>query len=121
MSHASTPDPLEKSTTVKSRLIWCRRFRAKSGTADQVAWPLGMDLYLPQPWIEDERYAELRDEVGLPEEADFRTKPEIALELIERARSATVPHACVGAALAMAMTASCVPNSVRGRNRTSSA
>ena len=65
--------------------------------ADQVTWPLGMDLYLPRPWIEDESYAELREEVGLPEDGDFRTKPEIALELIERARSANVPHACVGA------------------------
>jgi SRSO17 transposase len=65
--------------------------------ANQVTWPLGMDLYLPQPWIEDESYAELRDEVGLPEDVEFRTKPNIALELIERARSANVPHTCVGA------------------------
>ena len=65
--------------------------------ADQVTWPLGMDLYLPCPWIEDETYADLREEVDLPADVEFRTKPEIAMELIERARSANVPHACVGA------------------------
>ena len=57
--------------------------------ADQVTWPLGMELYLPRSWIEEESYAELREEVGLPEDAEFQTKPGIALELIERARSAS--------------------------------
>jgi SRSO17 transposase len=65
--------------------------------ADQVTWPLGMELYVPRPWIEEDSYADRRDEVGLPEDIEFRTKPEIVLELLERARAADVPHACIGA------------------------
>ncbi len=41
------------------------------------------DLYLPQEWCED---AERRVEAGVPEEMEFRTKPEIALDLLRRTR-----------------------------------
>jgi SRSO17 transposase len=43
---------------------------------------LDSDLYLPQGWVED---AVRRQEVGIPQEVVFRTKPEIALGQIRRA------------------------------------
>jgi SRSO17 transposase len=63
--------------------------------ADQVTWPLGMELYLPKKWLEDDSYAHLREEVDLPDDIEFRTKLEIALDLLRRAGAADVPHACV--------------------------
>lgn len=54
-----------------------------------------MELYLPEDWISAEGYADRREAVGLPDDISFRTKPQIALDLINRARS-KVSHACVG-------------------------
>lgn len=65
--------------------------------ADQLTWPLGMELYLPEWWLTDESASHLREEVELPEDIEFRTKLEIALDLLRRARAADVPHACIGA------------------------
>ncbi len=50
--------------------------------ADQKTWPLGMKIYLPESWTED---MDRREEVGIPDDVEFRTKPQIALELIDRA------------------------------------
>jgi len=44
--------------------------------------PLGWALYLPEEWCED---SERRRKAKIPEEVQFKTKPELALELIERA------------------------------------
>lgn len=60
--------------------------------ADQVTWPLGMQLYLPQEWVNGPAYAALRKEVGLPKDTVFRTKPQIALDMIDEARRAGLPH-----------------------------
>lgn len=65
--------------------------------ATQVTWPLGMELYLPKDWLTEPAYAARRADARIPEELSFRTKPEIALALIDRARQAAVPHACIGA------------------------
>ena len=64
--------------------------------ADQLTWPLGMELYLPEPWLKDDSYADRRERCNLPEDLEFRTKLEIALDLLRRARAADIPHACVG-------------------------
>jgi SRSO17 transposase len=32
--------------------------------ADQITWPLGMELYLPRAWVEDPEYGDPRAEVG---------------------------------------------------------
>jgi SRSO17 transposase len=50
----------------------------------------GLDraLYLPKDWAED---SQRRAEAGVPEAVAFRTKPQLALELIERALDAAVP------------------------------
>lgn len=64
---------------------------------NQVTWPLGMELYVPEAWLTAPEYESRRRDVRLPEDLPFRTKPDIALDLIERAREAGVPHACIGA------------------------
>jgi SRSO17 transposase len=45
-------------------------------------------LYLPREWADD---AGRREEAGVPEAATFRTKPQLALEMLERAFEAGVP------------------------------
>jgi SRSO17 transposase len=42
--------------------------------------PLDWALYLPEEWVEDERR---RKKAGIPEGISFKTKPELALELID--------------------------------------
>jgi len=50
----------------------------------------GLDraLYLPRAWADD---AERREEAGVPEAVEFRTKPQLAVEMLERAFEADVP------------------------------
>lgn len=60
--------------------------------ADAVVWPLGMDLYLPREWT-DEPWR--RTEAHIPKEVGFRTKPEIALGMIDRAVRRDLPFRCV--------------------------
>lgn len=78
----------------------------KQFNANQVTWPLATELYLPKKWAggadveydspqERERYAELREETGIPEEIGYRPKYEIALAQIERAIDAGIEHGCV--------------------------
>ena len=65
----------------------------KRFNGDQVTWPLGMRLYLPEAWTQDPAR---RESVGIPDDVVFQTKPEIALGMIERARAASVEHEAVG-------------------------
>jgi SRSO17 transposase len=44
--------------------------------------PLGWALYLPEEWCED---AQRREKAKIPEEIEFQTKPELAVDLVERA------------------------------------
>jgi SRSO17 transposase len=39
-------------------------------------------LYLPEEWVRDEAYTEHREKCGVPEAIIFKTKPELALEMI---------------------------------------
>jgi SRSO17 transposase len=57
---------------------------------------VGLDraLYLPQEWTDDR--ARCR-QAGIPDDVPFRTKPQLALELVERALGAGVPAAWVAA------------------------
>jgi SRSO17 transposase len=57
-----------------------------------LAWPVATRLYLPKPWAED---TERRQAAHVPEEATFQTKAEIGLELVDRANTYGVRHACV--------------------------
>jgi len=64
----------------------------KDRNADQRTWPLGMQLYLPKEWAEDDFR---REEVNVPESVVFRTKPKIALDMIDRVRAHKVEHTAI--------------------------
>src|SRR5436189_149605 len=50
--------------------------------------PVGYRLYLPKEWAEDRAR---RDRAGVPENIRFKTKQQIALELIQRAHASGLP------------------------------
>jgi SRSO17 transposase len=54
--------------------------------------PLGWALYLPEEWCED---AERRAKAKIPDEVSFMTKPELGVELVERAAGWELPAAPV--------------------------
>jgi len=54
-------------------------------------------LFMPEIWFEEE-HAEQREACGVPEELLYKTKPEIGLELLERAvKRGHLPFSCVAA------------------------
>jgi SRSO17 transposase len=55
---------------------------------DAASLPVAYRLYLPKDWAEDE---ERRAKVGVPQEIDFKTKPQIALDQIRWACQAGLP------------------------------
>jgi SRSO17 transposase len=57
-----------------------------------IAWPVATRLYLPKDWTDD---TERRKKAKVPEEITFRTKPEIALGLLDQAKNWGVRHVCV--------------------------
>lgn len=54
--------------------------------ADQLTWPLGCEIYLPRNWATSDEFEERRRDCGVPENLSFRTIPQIALEVLSRAR-----------------------------------
>ena len=48
------------------------------------------ELYFPEPWF-SEKYAKKRERVGMPEGIVFRTKLEMALGMLQRAKEKGVP------------------------------
>jgi SRSO17 transposase len=57
-----------------------------------ISWPLTTHLYLPQRWAND---PQRRKKAHLPDEARFKTKAEIALDLLDWALEQGIPFAAV--------------------------
>lgn len=55
-------------------------------------WPVSAQLYLPESWTTD---ADRCRRVRVPEDLTFRTKPELAIALVDRARAWGVPFRVV--------------------------
>ena len=55
---------------------------------ERLSLPIAYELYLPENWVNDK---ELRRKAGIPVEAIFRTKPQVALEQIRAAVLRDVP------------------------------
>jgi SRSO17 transposase len=57
-----------------------------------LAWPVATRLYLPREWAAD---PERRQQAHIPEEIQFQTKAEIALDLLEEAKRCGLRYRCV--------------------------
>jgi SRSO17 transposase len=77
---------------VLDRKTYCQVGVSLSVATATDSLPLAFDLYLPASWAED---PVRRQRVGVPAAVTFRTKPQSALEQIDRALAAAVPPGVV--------------------------
>jgi SRSO17 transposase len=70
----------------------CRVAVSLSASTWSASLPMAWRLYLPEVWSSD---AERRSKAGVPEEVEFQTKPQIALEQIRQAVKQQVPGGVV--------------------------
>lgn len=79
-------------TGTAGKVCNCQVAVSLSVASETLSMPLDFELYMPQGWAED--WAR-REEAKVPRDLGFRTKPEIALELIEEALRTGVSRAPV--------------------------
>jgi SRSO17 transposase len=70
----------------------CRVAVSLSVSTEKASMPVAFRLYLPESWIKD---GKRRKKTGVPEEIQFQTKPEIALDQIRHARQRGIPQGVV--------------------------
>jgi SRSO17 transposase len=70
----------------------CRVAVSVSVTTEKASMPVAFRLYLPETWTEDRNR---RNKTGVPNQVQFQTKTEIALEQIQRARERGIPQGVV--------------------------
>jgi SRSO17 transposase len=70
----------------------CRVAVSLSVTTEKASMPIAFRLYLPEAWTKDRKR---RKKTGVPEEIEFQTKTDIALEQIKRARQRGIPEGVV--------------------------
>jgi len=63
-------------------------------TDNRYSWPVNARLYLPKEWSED---AGRLKKAKVPEGIGFKTKVQIALELLDQANQLGVKHSVIGA------------------------
>lgn len=67
----------------------CQIVTSLHGVSDSFGACLGLQLYLPESWCDDD---ERRAQASIPEDVEFKRKWEIALELLDAARSDGGPN-----------------------------
>lgn len=70
----------------------CQNAVSISAANHRASLPIGYRLYLPREWAGDEAR---RKKAGIPEDITFKTKPEIALDLVKQALKDNVPRGVV--------------------------
>jgi len=70
----------------------CRVAVSLSVTTEKASMPVAFRLYLPETWTKDRNR---RKKTGVPNEIQFQTKTQIALEQIQRARQRGIPQGAV--------------------------
>lgn len=61
-------------------------------SSSQMSWPTGWRLYLPENWVGD---TALRKKSGIPHAVQYRTKLQLAMELIDQAQKQNLPSGTV--------------------------
>jgi SRSO17 transposase len=70
----------------------CRVAVSVSVTTEKASMPVAFRLYLPEAWTQDRNR---RKKTGVPNQIQFQTKTEIALEQIQRAHQRGIPQGVV--------------------------
>ena len=70
----------------------CQNAVSISAANHYASLPIGYRMYLPKEWADDEAR---RKKAGVPEDITFKTKPEIALELVKQALEDNIPRGIV--------------------------
>ena len=70
----------------------CQNAVSISAANHYASLPIGYRLYLPKEWADDEAR---RKKTGVPEDITFKTKPQIALDLVKQALEGDIPRGVI--------------------------